>query len=63
MKKSWTLKKLSVNFSLKQTVEKFSTKKSKKSKKVIDFRERAGYKPVCRRDEARLKDGEERRRL
>ena len=31
--RKWTLKKLSVNFSLKQTVEKFSTKKSKKSKK------------------------------
>ena len=30
-------------------------KNQKKWKKVIDFREGWGYKPVCRRDEARLK--------
>ena len=47
----------------KQTFKKKVQKSQKKVKKVIDFRERAGYKPVCRRDEARLKDGEERRWL
>lgn len=36
-------------------------KSQKKIKKGVDFSERGGYKPVCRRDEARLKKTDEER--